>query len=364
MQAAGDLLVDARLLVLGGQAAAGQVEVLGAEEADAVGAVLQDGVDIARRLDVGGEQHAVAVGGFGRLEAEGGEAGADVPPGLLDLPVALEGEGRGMQDEDALVAVDEDGVAGLHPGAHVVQAHHGGDLQRAGHDGGVRGGAAEVGREAEDAVLAERGGLGGGEVVGDQHARLAQLLQVHGGVADQVAQDAAGDVLHVGCALAQVVVLHPHQGLGIAVGHEAQHGLDVLAQVVKLAHDLLDEGAVVHHQQVGVEDAGILLADGRADLALDLVDLAPGGDERILEAGDLAGNVRLGEVALHRAVVLGLEHEDPSDGDAGGDPDALQGEVLLRSAAGLRHGVNPRRISFRSDPGWPGGPPRHPARSR
>ena len=67
-------------------------------------------------------------------------------------------------------------------------------------------------------------------------------------------------------------------------------GEDVLHVVLVLlqgAQHFVDERAVFHHQQVRVEDAGIVRADGDGDALLHLQDLLAGGEQRRLEALDL-----------------------------------------------------------------------------
>ena len=74
--------------------------------------------------------------------------------GLLDLQFAVFPEGLvvRIEDQQAVVAVEQHVLAALERLADVVQADHGGDVHRARHDGRVRGAAADVRGETEDQV--------------------------------------------------------------------------------------------------------------------------------------------------------------------------------------------------------------------
>ena len=93
--------------------------------------------------------------------------------------------------------------------ARVVQADDRRDAERARHDRGVRGDAADVGDEAAEAVLLEQDHVGGREVV-RHHDQLLLLRQRRLGrpaAAHHLLQHALDRLLHVGLALAQVGVV-------------------------------------------------------------------------------------------------------------------------------------------------------------
>ena len=104
-----------------------------------------------------------------------------------------------------------------------VQRHDGGDGEAARDHGGVRGGAAEIGDEAREAVLLELHHVGGGEVVRDQDPVVLGIrLQRRGDVAGMAGErlhHALDDLDDVGLALAQVFVLDlvepGEQGVGL-----------------------------------------------------------------------------------------------------------------------------------------------------
>jgi len=83
----------------------------------------------------------------------------------------------------------------------------------------VRGLAADIGAEAEHHLLVEARGDGRRKVVSDDDARLLEPREVHRLlVADEIVDDARGNITQVGNALAQVVVRQRLQRLGEALG--------------------------------------------------------------------------------------------------------------------------------------------------
>ena len=88
----------------------------------------------------------VAEAAFDRVEAVAGRL------------VAGQRVGVRVEDQEALVAVDDDRVAAGDVGDELAQADDGGDLEHAGDDGRVAGPAAGLGGEGEDAAGVERRG--------------------------------------------------------------------------------------------------------------------------------------------------------------------------------------------------------------
>ena len=109
-----------------------------------------------------------------------------------------------------------------------------------------------------------------------------------------------GHVAHIGGALAQVFVLDGGQGGGVAFGDGVEGVLGVDLLLLDHAHDLVEQRAVFQHQQMGVEDAAFLGAHAFAHLALDFENLVPGLDQRLLQAIDLLGQLRVGQLRVGR----------------------------------------------------------------
>jgi len=111
LQDGGRLPVGLVLLLFVGQAIAFEKEVFGAEQADALGAIGGDLLDIGGLLDVGVQRDAVAVQGNGRFGQEVVQA---LPPGGLlehELPIFAQGLVGGADDEQTVMAIEQDRLA-------------------------------------------------------------------------------------------------------------------------------------------------------------------------------------------------------------------------------------------------------------
>ena len=108
--------------------------------------------------------------GRSRSDSSRAASGAD----LFDL-VAVAGQRLfvGLEDHQALVAVDDHQLAAGDFGQEGAGAHHGRDFQGLGHDGRVAAGPAHLGDEAADEAAVEVGRFAGGQVVG-QHEHRAR----------------------------------------------------------------------------------------------------------------------------------------------------------------------------------------------
>ena len=98
--------------------------------------------------------------------------------GALDFELAaaqavfLDDAGVGVDDDDAARSVDDDEFVGLKQIAHMVQADDSRNLQAAGDDRGVAGGATDVGDEAGDVVIAKADGVGRRGAQQSRHGRF------------------------------------------------------------------------------------------------------------------------------------------------------------------------------------------------
>ena len=120
-----------------------------AEQAHAFRAVLDDGLDVVLVLDVGGKMDGLAVERDGGLALDFAEFFAERGLDLGELAVFKQRLVGGIDDDGAVVAVEQRVVAGLQFLADVLRADHGGNVQRTRQNGRVRGLAADVGDEAE-----------------------------------------------------------------------------------------------------------------------------------------------------------------------------------------------------------------------
>jgi hypothetical protein len=275
--------------------------------------VSQRGVGVVEGGDVGGDLDHEAVGGGRRCGGFGDErlGAAALRGGAVE--VVGERLGGGIDDDGARGAVDdEDRPVG--DGQHILAGRHDrGDAERSGEDGGVRDGAPEGGDDALHVGGVETRRLDRGEV-GGHHDALGGSDA--GFDAQDVGQHLVADAADVGSS-----------GLLVGVGK----GPEAVGQVVDgvapcaicggtVVGDELpcdpDEVVVVEEQQVGIEDGGIVLADGSGHLVASI-------DEILARAGDGGGQPVSLEVGVAgRAVVQAeggrCERELRADTDAGG----------------------------------------------
>ena len=141
----------------------------------------------------------------------------------------------------------------------------------------------------------------------------------------EIVQDAPGDVVDIQRALAQVGVVDFAEGFRVPVGDLLEDVLDVVPLLGQRPQHLVDEGSVLDDQQMRVEYAGVLGADGLGDPLLHLEDLRAGLDQRGFEPRDLGGNLGLRDSPDGRLLfVIGPIDEYGAAGDARGDTDAVE----------------------------------------
>ena len=216
-----------------------------------------------------------------------------------------------IEDELAIVAVEQGVFTGAKLPADVMQADHGGETQRAGHDGCVGRFTANVGGEAEHHFFVHRRGARGRQVVADEDARLGELAEVQPVLpAHEIVQDARGDIPHVGGAFSQIFVLQSAERGGVFFCDllEGVFGGNLLVQ--DPSRDFLDERGVFEHEQVRVEDAGFSGAESLVDLALDFEDLLARLGQGLFEAADLLRHFLLRNIAPQHRIVLSVAQDE------------------------------------------------------
>jgi len=160
--------------------------------------------------------------------------------------------------------------------------------------------AADVRGEAQHHAPVQLRRIAGRQIVADDDARLVEVAQFGLGLQpQQIVQDPPGHVAHIGGAFAQIVVFHRRQGGGIAFGDRVESVLGVDALLLNHADDLVQQRAVFQRQQVGVEDAALLGAHRRHDLALYLGNLGARLSQRRLQALDFPGQIFVRQLALN-----------------------------------------------------------------
>ena len=107
---------------------------------------------------------------------------------------------------------------------------------------------------------------------------------------------------------AQIGIVNLAQRFDVTIGNFLKSELDVAMFVFQSTQDLIDERLVLHHEQVGIENSGILRADGVGDLLLHLENLRARLNERGFKARDFVGDMRRLDAITHD--VIALDRED------------------------------------------------------
>ena len=190
---------------------------LAAEQAHADGASVDRADRVFRHFNVGQQIHAFAVQGDGWRVSQAGQATA-LELGLsLAKTVFLQHDGRGIDDHQPGVAVNDHAVVLAHQAAGLARAHHGRDVHAASHDGRVGGFAPDIGHKTAKHAALEMDHVSRRDVAGDQDqgliaAKIARTrcaaAKARLAIAAEFAQHALDHLLEVGFALADVGVLH------------------------------------------------------------------------------------------------------------------------------------------------------------
>ncbi len=215
-----------------------------------------------------------------------------------------------------------------------------------GHDRGVAGRATDVGDEGgHPAGASEHRRVGRGEVVGDDHRALRDLLLHVDHLAEQVPDDAVGDEVHVGPALAEVLVGDLVEEVLDLPGDASDRPLGVDLVGGDELVDLVDQHRVAQHQAVGLEDERVVLAVALLEPVLELEQLVLGEVDGGLEPHQLPLHLLGAELQLRGADPAAVEHEGAPHGHAGAGPDGLQLQADRLGA---------HRVTFTAPPrsGW------------
>jgi hypothetical protein len=199
------------------------------------------------------------------------------------------------------------------------------DAELAGDDRGVAGRSAEPGREG-DGQLVEAGGVGGGEIVGDQHRRLGRMWYAGLRPAGEFGDDPVADVVQIGDALGhQAAELGEQRGELVSRGgtrvDSVGAGLDPLRRRRAQAAITGQVGGRAEH--LGGRTGGESGALGESS--------GDGGRGGVVP-GDLGGPIGLGDGGRgrDRRARLGADHRAVAD--ARYDGNALGNVVHLGSS--------------------------------
>ena len=310
-----------RELLAGARELRGHHELqLGAEQADARGAGFDDVRQVDQEAGIDQELHLLAVAGDTGLVAQRKvlELAARPQPHELDIGGFEVGGGADM--DLAARPVDDDGIGGIDEPDRIADLADRGDAERARDDGDVGGRAAFLEDEAAQplAVVVEQRRRT--HRPRDQDRVLRQVLARRRVVAaEQLAQQAVGEIVEVVQALAQVGIgLAQHAGAGVGLdaldrGFRGQAGRHRLLELVHPA-------AVVGEHAVGFEHVAMLAAFGHV---------------AVLEHGVEVGAQRRDRRLQALAFLVGIVGDEIGDDD----PRLVQHHVAERDAVVERGSV-------------------------
>ncbi len=331
----GNLPVGLVLFLLGGQRVTVDEQIFRAEQPDPVRAAALDAAGVIGLLDVGGEKDAMVVQRDGRLLHHVAEFFLERDLFADQLAILKQRLVGGIDDDDAIEAVQQGILTCFQFLAGILQANYGRNAQGAGHDGGVGSLAADVRGETEHILAVHLRGLRGRQIVRDDDARLFEMAQVQFFVAAQkMIEHTPRHVAHVADALAQVFVIHPGKRGRVAFrdGVKSVFGVDLLR--LDHAHGFINERRVFKHQQVRVKNTGMFRPERAGELALDIEDLLARAQQRLFEPADFLRHLRVGQIAARYIVPDLVQNENLPAADARGNRDAPQNFLAFMQPLG------------------------------
>jgi len=193
---------------------------------------------------------------------------------------------RGLDVEPPAVAVDDD-LAPLEAlDGELGHAHHGGDAERAGEDGHVRGARAVGGDDRRQTARGHLPEVGGRDLLAHQHRALGPVAALAPRRLE-LGEDAPAEVAHVRGPLPEVGVVHGVEDARVLLDGLAQ-GARRPAPGADALDGVGDEAVAREHQDVGVEEGAVLGPELRPEARLELAELLGDRGHRLAE-GACAG---------------------------------------------------------------------------
>ena len=286
----GDLPIRLVLRLLFGERAAPHHEKLGTEQSNPLGPVLPRTPRLARHVDVGAEQHLLAVRRHGIQVREQHQLLLPLPCLDVPLPVHVPLPVLRAGDDPTGASVQDQLVSLFHGAREIRESHHRGDLQCAGENGGMGGSGAGVHCQAQYPLWIELNGDAGRQVPPHEDRRLRYTLQ------DTIRIAQAHEVPHdPGLEVHQVVQpVHDH---GVArvtpAGLELQHPQlegTRRRQVVfaDITLHVVHQVGIIEHHELRLEDLRLHRTQPIGGPLLDLRESLPRGHPGVPEPLNLA----------------------------------------------------------------------------
>ena len=202
-----DLPISRVLFLLGRQGRAVEIEKFGSEQADPFRTIPRCQFCVIRDFDVGGKHDMPAItrGRFGF--AQSGERFGHQHLLMLQLSVMPERLLRRVENEQAVVTVEQNVLTSLEFLGDIMQSDYRWNSERSSHDGGVRCSAPEVCGQTKHVTPVHRRGIGRGQVVRHQNVSLGDAMKFFLSFPLQISNDATRHILDVERAFAQVGIV-------------------------------------------------------------------------------------------------------------------------------------------------------------
>ena len=292
-----------------------QEQELRAEQARALKVELRGLHRVVNRADIGQELDGVAVVGRA-LAGRTGQGERAATRAFLEQVHLVVGGG-----DDHLADATVEGQHRTFGDTHDARGlHDRGNTQLGGQDRRVRGGAADLGDDAENGIGVQGRGLGGGQIVGHEDDGAIKGRDAGLGQAAKLADRAIAHVVEIGRALGHVAA-QAAQHLRIVLDSIVD-GLSDAQTHLELLVDGLGQAAVTRELSGGLQDRLRLLRRVRGAL----FQASGNGSERLADTRAVGGSI---DTARLRRVNTGGGLDDRGGGccGTGGDADAVQDVV-------------------------------------
>ncbi len=155
-----------------------------------------------------------------------------------------------------------------------------------------------------------------------------------------MANHATGDILDIHDAFAQIGIIDLAERLAVLFRDLVEDVLDVVALLFEIAQHLVNQCAVFDHEEMRVEDAGILGANGIRDSLLDLQELGTGGDEGGFKARDFLRKLLVRNLTEGNFLFINPMNNRLGMGYARGDSHSLKTQFRFWSGRSFAHSIS------------------------
>ena len=231
----------------------------------------------------------------------------------------------------------------VHLRTEAAGTDHRGDLHRARHDHRMARLAPRVRNDRQRMTPVDAGRIRRGNVVRHDDPLVDEPRKVFRGLAEQVRQHALRHVADVPRPFPQVLVVDLRERHDVAARHFVEAALDVPPRFLEGADRFRDQRLIFQHQQVRIEDPGLVRPQVPLHFIADPLDLLPRDQHRTIETRHFVSPLlRLHFVRRHLQIRLQV-HEHLAIGDPLRGGDALHHKFGLWVGL-LGHGGNRHRI--------------------